>query len=339
VSIALKCAGNTGPFSDPELHYVINPSGALAGLASAQAKTRELTVQMPLSDAQAMQDGLLIPHIQSLGLVGSPVHKRCLAWCRSGRTSGASGFASLTAAEDFEYRSYTRFVGISHPSGLGGWGHVLAVACEDDQSHAVLRLFADPVGTRDIRPFDELVIDPAHFPIGSRERSGAAWLAFTRLASGQFLALIGGSKFGRETGWAVLYDAEAPKSQRFSLLAAYAPFYQGPLIKVVGKGFGEINNASFVIGQDGSIYLVTVASEGSLGFGRFTLYAVERESDEVPVRLRYISDEKVFSQGNASFRYGSCLTTRADGGFTSWCSERGSGSNLTLYEVRGVAPV
>jgi hypothetical protein len=329
----LKSAGSAGVFGDPGTLTVHDPVAALAALASSRAgsATRVLMLRDAIPYGAA-------GHIQGLTHLSSARGERCLALCASANGEGQLAFARVAGDGGLSFRRAARVQNMDHPSALGAWRELLALACEDSRRPACLRIYRDPVETVQVVHGDQLVFDGAHGEPVGRPKSGAAWLAWTRLVCGRYFGLVGGHDFGRDHGWAVLYDPSSA-AQRFAIPASYSrSVYYGPRIRFAGAGFGDVNNASLIAGTDGTLYLLAIETEGiRYGYGLFKLFRIEEGSREAPIVLRFLSSQRISSQGNASFRWGSCVYVNGDGGLTAVCSERGSGLNVTLFEVGGPA--
>jgi hypothetical protein len=337
----LRGAGSQGPFGDPGTQQIQDPKAALAALASVAATSAQRTLYVP----QGIDYGGVFTaghtlnrnHIQSLTFLDSSRGERCLGLIASSDSAGTLLFAKVQGDGGLSYRRSLRLPGLAHPSALRAWRELLVVACEDPAQPACLRIYRDPVEGVQVTHSDQLVLDGSHGEPTGRTRSGAAFLALTRLVSGQYFALIGGHQFGREHGWAFLYDPAA--AQHFSFVAAYAkPPYTGPRVSFPAGGFGDVQNASFVTGMDGTLYLIAVETQGiRFGHGVFKIFRVDSGTKDNPIILSLLCTRNISSQGDTSFRWGSTVFVNSAGGLSALCSERGEGRMVSLYEV-GAGP-
>lgn len=339
-SMELTSAGNSEPYGDPAVVLVPDPARALAQLSSRHASGRTLRFELP-GEARRAGDAGPTTHTTGLCFIRNAAGEECLALSHDSHQGGGRVvLAALAPNGRLQFRGSVRTQGMSHPSALGSWKSLLAVACEDASAPARLLVYADVAAAQTPTATDQLVFESSdRVRSGLRSRTGVTWMAWTRLGCGRYFGLIGGNGFGRENGWAVMYSPEASPQQRFALVASYDEVARSPRIEFRGGAPGETSNANFIVGVDRRLYLVTIENEPLEGDARLKLFAMERVSEQVPVSLRLVEETTVQSRGMTSFRYASCVVARADGGFSAYCAEPTLNSLTSVYELKGPPPL
>jgi hypothetical protein len=275
--------------------------------------------------------------VQSLTVLRGVHGEFFLALCQDGceGRAGSVVFAAM-GPHRLRYHGFARMPDHDSPQALSSWGSMLAVACEGARSSPRLLLFDAPIERAEPRLLDKLTFEGS-MPMARCERSGARWLAWTRLACGRYLGVTGGYEQGQPYGRALLYTPDAALGQRFSALGAYGPFHTGPRIEFTGSRLGAVTNASFLVGTDLQIYLAAIESEGHLAYARLKLFVAQAVSDDVPLHFRLVTEEIVHARGSSSFRYGACVRALPTGRLGALCSERELGSSVSVYEIEGAA--